>query len=121
MSYNYCVYHHDLRKTCGHMHHSPKSAMQCMEHLGWQSNRCTISIIDQKKAPTTKKNMVHSPKRKIKSTHLESSKYRVSVDFTIKADAQNQAVEKLEKWLNYARGAEDYVSHIITDIQEVRE
>lgn len=122
MEYNFRVYNHDLRAHCGHMHHSRESAKGCMEHLGWPLDRCVIFRVKQGQDDTAReKQSLHKPKRKFDYVDDNKPKYNVSVDLEIHADSENLAIDRVEKWLNSARSSEDYISHIITDIQEVQE
>ena len=122
MDYNYRVYNHDLKANCGHMHHSRESAKGCMEHLGWPIDRCIIFKVRQGQEDTAKEKLsLHKPKRRFGQADGSKTKYDVSVDFKIRADSENLAIDRIEKWLNYARDSEDYITHRITDIQEVSE
>ena len=122
MEYNFRVYNHDLKKHCGHMHHSRESAKDCMEHLGWPVDRCVIFRVKQGQDDTLSEKMsLHKPKRRFGFEDSSKPRYDVSVDFRIRADSENLAIDRIEKWLNGARDSEDYITPRIIDIQEVQE
>ena len=110
---NYQAKNKTTGDTCGHFHHSDKSASACAEHLGWTGDFRVITVnrddYDRERYPRRTAFEV--------SRAMDINEFFVTVNMTVKADSEQDAAELVGKWLDGHSAAKRYVGHSIESVR----